>query len=580
MNSSRFTWGIVISSVLIRTRLLIYITFLSIFCIALPLLLPLITQHFIDRVTNGHALASTYNCLLVFSAVVIAVSTPMVNLFNTALLSRLSSFIEKRFQVKILLSLFLSFRSSPFTYQSDLQGLFIKSRSIASFISGALPSLCISVLVSISCFALMFSYDQAIAVITLFISSASSFAIYATQSKIVGAVNAGYLSQSERQGFLSETLRGLRVIANQTMEFYVLRKWAAIVRRSTESSIALAYYGTYAPTISSISSGLVTIVIVVLGSYRITEGTISLGDLLAINILAMNISVPFSAAAALNRQFQEAKVAMHDLHRFFAEKGNVLTRGINPIAAPVSVTMEGVSLTYPGQDRPSLIDISLELPQTGLVAFVGKNGAGKSSLIKTIIGENTPTVGTVLYNGFPASYYSKISFRRSFGIVEQDSALFQGTLYDNLTVGLRDSPDEPTIMSALAFAGCSRILDRFQHGLDTVLEPEARNLSGGERQRFMIARAVLRNPSIAIFDEPTSSLDVETAMVIERKLEQWSKDRLVILVTHHLHAVKCAQLIVVLDQGKLVAQGNHAELIDSSELYRDMWADYTRETPL
>lgn len=269
----------------------------------------------------------------------------MVNLFNTALLSRLSSFIEKRFQVKILLSLFLSFRSSPFTYQSDLQGLFIKSRSIASFNSGALPSLCISGLVSISCFALMFSYDQAIAVITLFTSSAGSFAIYATQSKIVGAVNADYLSQSERQGFLSETLRGLRVIANQTMEFYVLRKWAAIVRRSTESSIALAYYGTYAPTISSISSGLVTIVIVVLGSYRITEGTISLGDLLAINILAMNISVPFSAAAALNRQLQEAKVAMQDLHRFFAEKGNMLRGGLIPVRHPyLSRWRESLSL--------------------------------------------------------------------------------------------------------------------------------------------------------------------------------------------------------------------------------------------
>jgi len=122
----------------------------------------------------------------------------------------------------------------------------------------------------------------------------------------------------------------------------------------------------------------------------------------------------------------------------------------------------------------------------------------------------------VLYNGFSDRHYSKISFRRSFDIVEQDSSLFQGTLYDNLTAGLQDSPDKSAIMAALVFAGCNTILDRLPRGLGTMLEPEARNLSGGERQRLMTASAVLRNPGIAIFDEPASSLDVETAMAIER----------------------------------------------------------------
>jgi ATP-binding cassette subfamily B protein len=208
-------------------------------------------------------------------------------------------------------------------------------------------------------------------------------------------------------------------------------------------------------------------------------------------------------------------------------------------------------------------------------ALVGRNGSCKSSLIRVLLGLQRGYAGDVAVAGHDLRHYDPRALRARIGIVDQDTMLFSGSIRDNIAAGVAGA-DDTQIRSALTFAGALDFVEAMAGGIDAEVEENGRNLSGGQRQRLAIARAVVRDPRLVLLDEPTAFLDAEAAVALEQRLAAWGRDRLLILVTHHLAAARSADFILVLDQGRLVGHGSHTALLRDSAPYATLWADYVR----
>ena len=222
--------------------------------------------------------------------------------------------------------------------------------------------------------------------------------------------------------------------------------------------------------------------------------------------------------------------------------------------------------------------ISFEVKTGETIAFVGPSGAGKSTLVKLLLGLYSPVSGEIWFNGHPSSQIRYNPLRRQIGFVAQDAQLFGGTIRENLLFVQPDATDEQ-IMDALHKAACDNLLAGSSHGLDTVIGEGGMNLSGGEKQRISIARALLRHPRLLIFDEATSALDSLTEEDITNTIRNisTSRDQISLLIAHRLSTIMHADVIYVLEQGRIVETGSHASLLDQKGLYYAMWRQQVGE---
>jgi len=241
------------------------------------------------------------------------------------------------------------------------------------------------------------------------------------------------------------------------------------------------------------------------------------------------------------------------------------------------ITFRHVDFAY-AEGGPVLEDIDLDIAPTETVAFVGPTGAGKSSLIKLLLRFYEPKRGRILLDGRPLADIRLDSLRRQIGLVSQDVFLFQGTIRDNIAYGVPGATEE-AIVEVAAAAEAMEFIERLPGGLDTIVGERGQKLSGGQRQRLSLARALLKNPPVLILDEATSSVDNETEAAIQRSLARISHSRTTIVIAHRLSTIVNADRIFVLDRGRIVESGTHAELLARAGEYARLWDVQTgRET--
>lgn len=236
---------------------------------------------------------------------------------------------------------------------------------------------------------------------------------------------------------------------------------------------------------------------------------------------------------------------------------------------PLAIELRGVGFTY-GEDAFTLKNIQLEIVPNEQVAIVGKTGAGKSTLLNVIAGLVSVSEGEMLINGKPRSNFQEKHWFDRLSYISQNPYLFSGTIAENIAIGGRMDATRGEIVQAAEKAGISELVDSLKHGYDTAIGEGGRDLSGGEKQRIAIARAFLKSPSVILFDEPTTGLDLRTEKILQASIKELSKASAVITVAHRLHTIKNADKIIFLDNGELLATGTHEELLESVEVYRDM----------
>ncbi len=244
----------------------------------------------------------------------------------------------------------------------------------------------------------------------------------------------------------------------------------------------------------------------------------------------------------------------------------------------MTLQFEGVSFQHQSSALPALNEISFSAARGDTIAFVGPSGAGKSTLVKLLVGLYATKDGTILYNGIPSSRVDLDLLREKIGFVTQDTQLFSGSIRENLLF-VNPTATDAECMQVLQQAAAHSLLSRADRGLDTLIGEGGVKVSGGEKQRLSIARALLRHPQLLVFDEATSSLDSLTEEEISRTIREvaTNQEAITILIAHRLSTVMHADRIFVLERGRIVEFGGHAELLDQKGLYYAMWRQQVGE---
>ena len=308
------------------------------------------------------------------------------------------------------------------------------------------------------------------------------------------------------------------------------------------------------------------------GGKDLLSGEMSAGDLSAFVFYSALVASSVGALSDMSGELQRAAGAAERITALLSED-QTITDPLAPKPIPqgaIGIDFDGVSFAYASRsDQPVLHDINLNIRPTERIALVGPSGAGKSTLINLILRLNDPSQGAVMIGGVDARDAAIADLRGAMGLVPQETALFSGTIASNIAFGRPDARME-MIRNAAIKANADEFIKTMPQGYDTPVGEKGVRLSGGQRQRIAIARAVLRDPQILLLDEATSSLDAQSEQAVQSALEDLMQDRTTVVIAHRLSTVIGADRIVVMDQGRIVAEGRHDDLLNTSPLYHEL----------
>jgi subfamily B ATP-binding cassette protein MsbA len=378
--------------------------------------------------------------------------------------------------------------------------------------------------------------------------------------------------QSEVTGRLGEALGGVRLLKIYVAEdrerdvFHegVDRLFQTIARTITGISAVSAF--------SAVVVGSISVLIMIVGGRAILAGSMTLGDLVMYIFFVGLMVAPLVRIANIGTQLSEAFAGLDRIREIRNTPTEDAEDELREPAGELegAVTFEGVDFEYEPETLV-LRDVSFDAPAGTTTALVGPSGAGKSTLISLIMAFSRPKDGRILVDGRDLAMLRLRDYRRQLGVVMQDNILFDGTIAENIAFACPDAPEEE-ISAAARIAHCDEFIDRFEDGLETVVGERGVKLSGGQRQRVAIARAILADPRILILDEATSSLDSESETLIRDGLSNLRRGRTTFVIAHRLSTIQSADQILVVDEGRVVEHGTHAELVaNEGGLYRRLY---------
>ncbi|MEX0729407.1 MAG: ABC transporter ATP-binding protein [Aquisalimonadaceae bacterium] len=312
-----------------------------------------------------------------------------------------------------------------------------------------------------------------------------------------------------------------------------------------------------------------------IGGLKVLSGELNVGVYGVLVFLTQRLLWPLTGLAHIVDLFERAMASTRRILNLMAIPPGVADSGTAALPSPVKgeIEFEGVSVRYPGTSH-GVSDVSLRIPAGGTVALVGATGSGKSTLVKLLLRFHAPDHGRILIDGVAIDQVPVRALRNAIGLVSQDVFLFEGTIRENIAYGCPQAAAD-AIERAARQAEAWEFIARLPDGLDTLVGERGVKLSGGQRQRLSLARALLKDPPILILDEATSAVDNETEAAIQRSLEKITQGRMVLLIAHRLSTIVRADMIVVIDNGRVVEQGSHAALIEHAGLYAAQWGVQT-----
>lgn len=378
-----------------------------------------------------------------------------------------------------------------------------------------------------------------------------------------------YQAEGKRQSMLVESIHGIRTVKSLALEPVEEKQWDDTTAYAIKSYFRVGKISMTAKSISQVLEMLMVVAIIWAGALMVFDGNLSVGALIAFQMLAGRVTGPLVRMVGLIHEYQQIALSVKML-------GVVMNTPEEPAGGGVrnklrgEITFENVGFQY-RPDLPQVIrNFSLNIPAGSTIGIVGRSGSGKSTLTKLLQGMYAVQQGVVKIDGVDIREIDKSHLRSSIGVVLQDNYFFSGSIRDNISMTKRNAALEEIIYAA-KLAGADEFIQKTTRGYDTILEENAVNLSGGQRQRLAIARALLTNPPILIFDEATSALDPESEQLIRNNLKAIAKDRTVIIVSHRLSIVSGADQILTLENGEMTSLGKHKELLAQPGVYRNFW---------
>lgn len=371
-------------------------------------------------------------------------------------------------------------------------------------------------------------------------------------------------ASAEKHAILLETLQGIEDIKSFVASNRWQQRWEQRLGHLADLGLRSRQLHQYSQTAATFIQQFAAIATIVVGVYFIDQGQLSLGGLIACTILVQRSLTPFNQAASLLTRWQHARTAYQTLDTIMQlpEEHPDGQRFIHRDQLQGKIHIRDLSFGYPDQKNLALKDISFSLNPGERVALLGRTGAGKSTLNKLLLNFYPPSQGSILFDDVDIHQLDPYDLRRHIGYVSQDAVLFSGSLRDNLTLAVPHCTDM-ALQNAIEIAGLQAFIQQHPQGLDMQISEYGRNLSGGQRQAIALARALLHDPCLVLLDEPTSHMDQASEQHVLRQLDQWLAGRTLLVVTHKMPLLNLVERILVLDQGKLVADGPKQQVLQA-----------------
>lgn len=398
-----------------------------------------------------------------------------------------------------------------------------------------------------------------------FITSVLSKRIKKIQKKIVGETTA-------LAGSTTESLRNIELVKSLGLADQEINRLEGITIKILGLELKKVRYIRSISFIQGTFVNLMRSSILFLLLYLVFADTLTLGDLFSLQIYSFFIFGPLQELGNIINIYRETEVSLENFQNILNTPKEKRPEHPVSIRGIEKLEFKNVSFKHQSASTKALDDISFETKKGETIAFVGPSGSGKTSLVKLLVGLYQPQEGEILYNGTAGTAIDLDEFRSQIGFVTQDTQLFAGTIKENLLFVAPHATDEECL-DVLHKAACQTLLQRADKGIDTMIGEGGVKVSGGEKQRLSIARALLRKPSLLVFDEATSSLDSLTEDEISKTIRELSinKNQVTIIIAHRLSTIMHADKIIVLEKGSIVESGKHEHLLEQRGLYYAMW---------
>ena len=441
--------------------------------------------------------------------------------------------------------------------------------TIRRFITGTALTVVLDAIFALLYFAVMFVYSATLTGIILGSVPLLMGSIFGLAPVTENLLREKAEAHTRTQALTVELLNGIETIKVQNSEVTAKQRWE---ERQLET-INKGFRTTVANTAGSTGIQLINkatgIFVITVGATLVLNNEMTLGELIAFRIISGYVTQPIIRLAACWQSFQEASLGLERLADVVNQPLETQDDEINNIPMPPlqgRITLEDLSFSYGAAENPQLEGVSLDIPAGSFIGLVGQSGCGKSTLLKLITRLYTPSSGRVLVDGLDIDKVELYSLRRQIGYVPQDCLLFEGTIFANIAVADPDA-DSHDVVEAARLACAHSFIMNLPNGYSTTIGEKGAGLSGGQRQRIALARMLLQRPRLIILDEATSALDVDTEKQVINNLLETARQSTVLITTHRLSTLQQADQIVVMHNGSVDAQGNHADLMEQRGRY-------------
>jgi ATP-binding cassette subfamily C protein LapB len=558
VRSSHWFWAVIWENWRLYRDALVAAVLINVFALAMPMF----SMNVYDRVVPNNAVETLW---------VLALGISLVLLFNFGL-STVRSYVvdtaSKKVDVKLsaqimerVLDLRMEARpASVGSFASNLRSFesvrdFIASASLTTLVDLPFVLLFLAVLAWVSPWMLI---PPVVAIAAVLAVS------FAAQARMEAMTVKTFQASSQRNAILVESLTNLEALKTLNAQSNVQRQWES----STEY---LAFMGGKIKLISSATVNfvqtmqqMVSVAVVVIGVYLVQDAALSMGGIIAASMIAGRCLAPLGQVAGLMMQYQNARTSLNSIDNYMKmpvervqDKEYVSRPDLQG-----SIEFRNVSFTYPGGKHPVLRNLSFKVAAGERVGIIGRIGSGKSTLEKLVLGLYQPTEGAVLVDGVDVRQIDPSDLRRAIGHVPQDPMLFYGSLKHNLLIGAPYASDDD-MLRASRLAGVSEFADQHPDGYDMAIGERGESLSGGQRQSIAVARAMIHDPAVLLLDEPSSNLDNQSEAMLRRRLVEAGSGKTMLLVTHRTALLELVERLIVVDGGKIVADGSKEQVVQA-----------------
>jgi subfamily B ATP-binding cassette protein HlyB/CyaB len=551
--------------------LLLEVLAASFFLQLFALISPLFFQVVIDKVLVSRTL-STLDVLIIGLASIAAFDT-ILGILRTYLFAHTTN----RIDVELGARLFRHLLALPISYfqarrVGDSVARVRELENIRNFLTSSALTLVIDLFFTFVFLTVMFLYSPLLTAIVC-----GSFPFYigisvAATPLFRARLDEKFARGAENQAFLVETVSGVETLKAMAVEPQMQRRWEEQLAGYVAASFQVLRLGNIASQTVQFISKLVTAGILYFGAKLVIEGSLTIGELVAFNILAGRVSGPVLRLAQMWQDFHQARLSvarLGDILNSPAESTFAAGRTVLPELRG-DIVFDHVTFRYRIDGPEVLHDVSFSVPAGQVIGIVGPSGSGKSTLAKLVQRLYVPESGRVLVDGTDLAMVDSTWLRRQMGIVLQENILFNRSIRDNIALAEPGAPNN-RVIAAATLAGAHEFILELPEGYDTIVGERGSSLSGGQRQRIAIARALLTEPRVLIFDEATSALDYESEEIFQRNLAQIAVGRTVLIVAHRLSTVRFADRILTLDHGRLIEDGPHDELVRKGGRYATLY---------